>query len=86
MIDKTGLTGRYDWRLEWTPDQPGPGTPMPGSDKGSPPAPSEVSGPSIFSALQEQLGLRLESQKALAPVIVVESASRHRQTSFEMQN
>lgn len=71
VIDKTGLQGKYDWQFEWTPEQPA--KLIPGSDR---PLPSEISGPSIFMAVQEQLGLRLEPQRAPAPVIIVESASK----------
>src|SRR5579863_8997002 len=59
VVDKTGLTGKYDVDVEWTYDesivlQLPPDAPKPVSDG---------SGPSIFTALQEQLGLKLESQK-----------------------
>ena len=68
-IDRTGLTGRYDLLLEWTPDQlpldlP-PGLPAPPAD-----------GPSLFTAVQEQLGLRLDSQRAPVEVLVIDSASQ----------
>ena len=60
VVDKTGLTGEYNFRLQWTP------TPMrggpPGEADGATQAGSAI-GPSIFTALQEQLGLRLESQR-----------------------
>ncbi len=59
--DETGLTGRYDFKLDWTPDF--------GS---SPDHPDDTTGPSIFSALTEQLGLRLESAKGPVPVYVIE--------------
>lgn len=65
VIDKTGLNGNYDLTLQWTPD-PAQGQMFGGPD-GKPPAeggpPPDASGPSIFTALQEQLGLKLESQK-----------------------
>lgn len=66
VLDRTGLTGRYDIKLQWTPDpgqSPAPfgGAPPPGVQAPPPPDPN---GPSIFAAIQEQLGLRLESQKA----------------------
>jgi len=61
LIDKTGLTGRYDFELHWTPDD----TP---ADSGL------ASGPSIFTAVQEQLGLKLEPAKAPVDVLVVDSA------------
>lgn len=57
VIDKTGLTGAYDWKLEWDPD---------------PAADSTL--PSLFTAVQEQLGLRLEAQKGPMPVLVIDSA------------
>ena len=66
VVDKTGLKGTYDIKLEWTPDS-GPGGPGgPGGD-GPPPPPSDGSGATIFTALQEQLGLKLESAKG--PVV-----------------
>jgi uncharacterized protein (TIGR03435 family) len=70
VIDKTGLTGKYDVKLEWTPDQSqaqfGPGA-------AEPPAPTpDNSGPSIYTALQEQLGLKLESQKGPVEVLVID--------------
>ena len=61
VIDKTGLTGSYDFDLTYAP--------------GNPP-PADATDPSIFTAVQEQLGLKLESTKALFPVIVVDSAER----------
>jgi uncharacterized protein (TIGR03435 family) len=70
VIDKTGLTAKYDIKLEWTPDQSqvqfGPGGPMP------PPSEPENSGPSIYTALQEQLGLKLESQKGPVEVLIID--------------
>jgi uncharacterized protein (TIGR03435 family) len=60
VIDKTGVTGTYDLKLEWTPNEsqvPGPAEMgrVQGTDSG---------GPSLFSAIVEQLGLKLESTKA----------------------
>jgi uncharacterized protein (TIGR03435 family) len=63
LIDKTSLTGRYDFELHWTPDDT--------------PADSRLAGgPSIFTAVQEQLGLKLESAKAPVDVLVIDSAQR----------
>jgi uncharacterized protein (TIGR03435 family) len=74
VIDRTGLTGNFDIVLEWTPD---PGTPvMPGRSESSPspaPAPDAVS---IFTALQEQLGLRLASTRGPVEVVVIDSVER----------
>jgi bla regulator protein blaR1 len=61
VIDKTGLTGRYDLKLDYTPDvaelEATPGTQQ---------------APNIFTALQEQLGLKLESGKGSVDVIVID--------------
>ncbi len=76
VIDKTGLTGRYDFSLKWVP-APGEGAMFRGGGPG--PAPSEAgeaSGPSLFTAVQEQLGLKLESAKVDTPLIVVLSADK----------
>ena len=69
VIDRTGLTGNYESSLEFTPDQsqlpPGglpPGIPAP-----------PVDGPSLFTALKEQLGLKLESDHAAVRVLVIDS-------------
>ncbi len=71
VVDRTGLTGGYDIDLQWTPDQ------MPfgfGGDRpaGAVPAPSDPNRPSIFTALQEQLGLKLDSQKGPVEVLVID--------------
>ncbi len=63
VIDRTGLAGAFDVDLEWTPDTPGA-------------APSPDAGPSIFTAIQEQLGLKLEPSTAPLEVIVIDSAER----------
>ena len=63
VIDKTGLTEKYDWKLEWAPEA------TPGSTE----APLQVSaGPTIFTALQDQLGLKLESTKGPVEVYVID--------------
>jgi uncharacterized protein (TIGR03435 family) len=75
VIDKTGISGLYDLQLEWTPGSeqvPGPFAPNPAA----PPPPADASGPSLFTALQEQLGLRLESTKGPVEVVVVDSAQK----------
>jgi uncharacterized protein (TIGR03435 family) len=73
VVDKTGLTGNYDFNLNWTPDQGS--MPTPGHGAGGPPggdAPIDPNGPSLFTALEEQLGLKLESQKGTVDVIVID--------------
>ncbi len=74
VIDKTGLKGFYDIKLQWTPDL-GEGFVKPGGPEPAPPPP-DTSGPSIFTAIQEQLGLRLESGKGPVDVLVIDSVQR----------
>ena len=70
VIDKTGLTGNFDFELKWTPDQ------TPQNRTAADPSPPDVNSPSIFTALQEQLGLRLESAKNSVEVLVVDHVER----------
>ena len=77
VIDKTELNGEYDYTLAWTPEH-GDGGP---ESLGLPPQPApaepaDSKGPSIFTALQEQLGLRLESQKGPVEIIVIERVEK----------
>lgn len=77
VIDKTGLTGKYDLELNWTPEEGeggGLGPPPAGSPQRTEPAP-DASGPSIFTALQEQLGLKLQSTKGPVETLVVDSVA-----------
>jgi uncharacterized protein (TIGR03435 family) len=74
VIDKTGLTAKYDIHLEWTPDpsqmsqmQLPPDMPKPTFDP---------NGPSLFTAIQEQLGLKLESQKGPVEIFVIDHAEK----------
>jgi uncharacterized protein (TIGR03435 family) len=70
VVDKTGLKGAFDFTLKWTPD-PTAGVAPPGPDSG---AKSDPSAPSLLAALQEQLGLKLQSAKEPVDVIVIDSA------------
>jgi bla regulator protein blaR1 len=75
VIDKTGLVGKYDFDLKWAPDEMA--VTMPRSPDGSgpgsgDPAPPAAAGPSIFTALEEQLGLKLEARKEPTDVIVID--------------
>jgi uncharacterized protein (TIGR03435 family) len=63
VIDKTGLDGLYDFRLEWSPDQQAAGS---GLD----------TRPSLFTALQEQLGLKLESGRGSVEIVVIDNAGK----------
>ena len=74
VIDKTDLKGLYDFKLQWTPEL-GQGPLLPGAPE-APPPPADASGPSIFTAVQEQLGLRLESAKDPVEVLVIDSVQK----------
>jgi uncharacterized protein (TIGR03435 family) len=63
VLDRTGLTGSYDVHLEWAVDELAP-------------VPDDLSGESLFTALREQLGLRLESAKGPVEVLVIDHAER----------
>ena len=72
VVNKTGLTGHYSFSLEFTPEQlPPPGAVSP---PGAPPI--DPNGPSLFTALQEQLGLKLDSRRGPVEMLVVESVSQ----------
>lgn len=76
VFDRTGLSGIFDVDLEWTPEAEPfvsaaalpPGLPVP--------PPPSTSGPSLFTALQEQLGLKLESARGRGEVLVIDSVER----------
>ena len=73
--DRTSLSGRYDFHLDWTPDSGSCAAPT--ADDGGPGAAvSPTNGPSLFTALQEQLGLKLESTKGPVEVIVIDSVEK----------
>lgn len=72
VIDRTNLTGQYDIHLKWTPDAP----PTQPSGPGEIPQPIDSSGPSIFTAIQEQLGLRLRSVRGPSGFLVVDRMER----------
>jgi uncharacterized protein (TIGR03435 family) len=67
VVDKTGLMGLYDVKLQWTPE---------GGVVPAPDVPVDRDGPSLFTAIQEQLGLNLESAKAPVEVLVIDSVQR----------
>ncbi len=87
VLDKTGLTGKYDYVIDFRMDR-GLALPIPplrpGSDQGAPPvataAPTATNdsepGPDIAAAVQRQLGLRLVKSKAMLDVVVVDKAEK----------
>jgi hypothetical protein len=76
VVDQTGLTDRYDMRLKWTPDESQfeqfRGTGM------SIPAPSDAADapPNLYTAIQEQLGLKIEATKAPDDVMVIDNVEK----------
>jgi uncharacterized protein (TIGR03435 family) len=70
IIDKTGLTGKYEFTLAWTPEQMPTSAPPPGVP------PIDPNGPSFFTALQDQLGLKIQSAKGPVEVVVIDSIER----------
>jgi uncharacterized protein (TIGR03435 family) len=72
--DRTGLAGYFEFTLRWTPDQIPQGYDRKAAAIGLPPI--ETDGASIFTALREQLGLRLDSEKGPVEILVVDRAER----------
>jgi uncharacterized protein (TIGR03435 family) len=68
VIDRTGLTGEFDADVEFTPEFRPPAPP------GAPDIAIPADGPSLFTALQEQLGLKLESDKGPVEMVVIDRA------------
>ena len=68
VADRTNLVGTYEFQIDWAPE-------VPVASAGAPP-PSDPDAASIFTALREQLGLRLESGKQQVDVLVVDRAER----------
>jgi uncharacterized protein (TIGR03435 family) len=67
VVDRTGLKGRYDFDLQWAPDETQFGGELPA-------APADAQAPPFFTAIQEQLGLRLEATRGPAEALVVDHA------------
>jgi uncharacterized protein (TIGR03435 family) len=73
VIDRTGLTGKFDFKLKWTPDESqfaGAGVKVP------PPSDKADAPPSLYTAIQEQLGLKLDPVKAPVDVLVVDHVEK----------
>ncbi len=74
VIDKTGLTAAFDAHLKWTADQTTPGLMAP--DLPLPAEPSADPGPTVFTVLQELLGLKLQAAKGTVEVLVIDRAEK----------
>ena len=78
VVDRTGLSGNYDWYVKWTPER------LPQRPPGTPPDQPfrmngleiDPNGPSIFTAVQEQLGLKLEAARGPVEVLVIDHVER----------
>ena len=66
VVDKTGLTGTFDLVVEYSPDPAAPG----------PPPLADSNNPAIFTALEEQLGLKLQPQRGPIEVLVIDRVER----------
>jgi bla regulator protein blaR1 len=69
VYDETGLKGYWDFKMEWTPE----------AAAAAPDAierPVEAAGPTLFTALQEQMGLKLEARKGPVEIVVIDRAER----------
>jgi bla regulator protein BlaR1 len=74
VLDKTGLTGRYDLNLQWTPDD----SQLPMFKATGTPSASQsaASGSSLFTTMQDQLGLKLESQDSPVEILVIDHVEK----------
>ncbi len=71
VLDQTGLKGNFDMQLDWTPDD--------GQFRGAErpdAAPVDASGPTVYTALQEQAGLKLESRRGPVEILVIDRAEK----------
>jgi bla regulator protein blaR1 len=76
VLDKTGLRGKYDFSLKWTPEE-GEGRGFQGGLGPNPDGPPpDANGPTLFAAVQEQLGLKLDPQKSNLDVLVIDHLER----------
>ena len=69
VVDKTGLSGHYDFDLEWAPDETQFGGDVPSASADAPSAP-------LFSAIQQQLGLRLIATRGPVDALIVDKVER----------
>lgn len=73
VIDQTGLTGRWDFTLNWTPDDSQFAS---FGEKMPPPSDTADAPPNLFTAIQEQIGLKLQSGRAFTDVLVVDHVEK----------
>jgi uncharacterized protein (TIGR03435 family) len=75
VVDMTGLTGSYDLKLQWTPENK-PASTAPGRGAGAGASMDGEPGPSLFAAVEQQLGLKLEVRKGPMEIVVIDHAER----------
>jgi uncharacterized protein (TIGR03435 family) len=70
IVDRTGIAGKFDYKLSWTPDS--------SQFDGNPPGParSDENAPSLYTAIQEQLGLKLEAAREPTDVLIIDRVER----------
>ncbi len=73
VVNETKLEGQYDFDFKWTNEFAARGGPPPA---GPPPAPASGDEPTLVTALQEQLGLKLDARRATIDVLVIDSAEK----------
>ena len=73
VVDQTGLSGRFDFELKWTPDEFQFGGLR---IKVPPPTENPDAPPDLFTAFQQQLGLKLEATKASVEILVVDHVEK----------
>jgi uncharacterized protein (TIGR03435 family) len=69
VVDNSGLTGRYDFDLEWTPDESQFGGQLP-------PGPPDSGKPGLFAALAQQVGLRIEATRSTIETLIIDRLDR----------
>jgi uncharacterized protein (TIGR03435 family) len=72
VVDRTGIAGRYDFSLNWTPDE----TQFAGMADQLPPETGNVEPPDLYTAMQEQLGLKLEAAKDSVEILAIDHVER----------
>jgi uncharacterized protein (TIGR03435 family) len=72
VLDRTALSGSFDFDLHWAPDR----RPVAFNNLPPSPVPGDPDGPSLFTALREQLGLKLDSQRGPVDIVVIDHVER----------
>jgi uncharacterized protein (TIGR03435 family) len=73
VVDKTGLTGKFDLDLKYSPEEP---PSVPASSDAPKPVAVDSSDPPLLTAIQEQLGLKLQSQKSPVEIVAIDKATQ----------